>query len=138
MTMNAVSNIERAKALYLAFSTGDFQTVIEALSSPIDFKANYPAGTALQAWAGQRSSPEEVLSYLSAVFTLQDIEVWETRKFFECGDDIMVNGFQRARVKATGRTYEQEWVHMLIFRDGNIARFRHWGDVGAVMPAFQD
>lgn len=102
MTMNAVSNIERAKALYLAFSTGDFQTVIEALSSPIDFKANYPAGTALQAWAGQRSSPEEVLSYLSAVFTLQDIEVWETRSFLSVATTSWSTAFSVRESKRPG------------------------------------
>lgn len=135
--MDDSPNIAHARKLYEAFGRGDFASVLSAFASPIDFRANYPAGTALEAWAGSRSSKESVMAYFSAMFALQDIETWEPRRFFASGDDVVVVGHQRARVKATGRSYEQEWVHMITFKAGLVARFRHWGDVGSVLPAFQ-
>ncbi len=41
------------------------------------------------------------------------------------------------RVKATGRSYETDWVHVFTLREGAVAEFREYADTAAVAEAFR-
>jgi uncharacterized protein len=45
-------------------------------------------------------------------------------------------GYERTRVKATGRTFEQEWAHVYTLRNGKIAKGRFIEDTAAQVTAF--
>jgi ketosteroid isomerase-like protein len=54
-----------------------------------------------------------------------DIEVFEPREFVAADDHVTVLGWERTRDRATGRSFECEWVHVFWVDKGLATRF--WG-----------
>ena len=52
-------------------------------------------------------------------------------------DSVAVVGYLKCRVKATGRVYESDFVHLVTFRDGKVARFQEFFDTQAAGDAFR-
>jgi hypothetical protein len=48
-------------------------------------------------------------------------EVFEAREFIAQGDKVVVNVFERPRVKATGKVFDNDYVHIYTVREGLIA-----------------
>ena len=65
-----------------------------------------------------------------------DFEQFEPREFVAQGDTVVVVGYERTRVKPTGRTFEQEWAHVYTLRNGKIAKGRFIEDTAAQVAAF--
>ena len=57
--------------------------------------------------------------------------------FIAQDDKVVVLGFYRWRVKATGRTYSAKWAHVLTLRDGKIVGFTEYTDTAAMAAAMQ-
>jgi len=53
------------------------------------------------------------------------------------GDRVAVTGRERSRVKATGRHYSMEWVHILQASGGRIQSMREYNDTSAMRDAFE-
>jgi uncharacterized protein len=65
-----------------------------------------------------------------------EFERFEPREFVAQGDKVAVLGFERSRIKPTGRTLEQEWAHVYKLRDGKVAEFSALEDTAAHAVAF--
>lgn len=65
-----------------------------------------------------------------------EIQRFEPREFIAQGDQVVVLGEERMRIKATGRIAENRWVMVFALRDGRIVRFREFDDTAAVAAAF--
>lgn len=68
--------------------------------------------------------------------TLEAIS-FEPQKFIADGDTVVVTGASRWRVKSTGRSYDNPWVHVMTIRDGKVARFQQYNDTAAAEAAFR-
>ncbi len=66
-----------------------------------------------------------------------EFEQFEPREFVAQGDTEIVLGYERSLVKSTGRTFEQEWVHIYALRDGKIDKVRIIDDTAAQVAAFE-
>ncbi len=49
---------------------------------------------------------------------------------------MVVLGYDRGRVKATGHSFAEEWAHALTLREGKVTRFQAYNDTAAVVLAF--
>jgi ketosteroid isomerase-like protein len=50
---------------------------------------------------------------------------------------VVALGDERMRVKATGRSYENEWAHVFMLGEGKVVEFREFADSAAVAEAFR-
>ncbi len=50
---------------------------------------------------------------------------------------MAVVGYTRCRVRATGKEYETEFVHLVTLKDGKIQRFREFFDTYIAGEAFR-
>ncbi|HKF28020.1 MAG TPA: hypothetical protein VKB29_02255 [Candidatus Binataceae bacterium] len=55
------------------------------------------------------------MSEISRVFSF---EVFEAREFIAQRDKVVVNASERPRVKATGKVFDSNYVHLYTVRDG--------------------
>jgi uncharacterized protein len=59
------------------------------------------------------------------------------REFVAEGDRVLVLGWERAKIKATNRTYETDWIHVFTFRNGKASKFREYTDTQAIAVAYE-
>ena len=61
----------------------------------------------------------------------------EPPEFVAQGDRVLVIGFAKGRVKATNRTFKDEWVFDVTVRDGKVAHIQEYIDTQALARASQ-
>ncbi len=61
----------------------------------------------------------------------------EPREFVAQGDRVLVVGFARGRIKATGKTFEDDWIFAITVRDGRLTSVREYIDTQALARASQ-
>ncbi len=94
-------------------------------------------GPSMIPWVGTRHEHEGGAEFFSLVGETIEFEQFEPREFVTQGDTVIVLGYERSLVKSTGRTFEQEWVHIYTLRDGKIDKVRIIDDTAAQVAAFE-
>ena len=56
-------------------------------------------------------------------------------EFVAQGDRVLVVGFATGRIKATNRTFEDDWVFAITVRDGKLTRIQEYIDTQALARA---
>lgn len=88
-------------------------------------------------FAGQFHGKDQVAQFFSKLDQTQDVIAFEPQNFIAEGDKVAVTGISTWRVKATGLTYDNPWVHVFTVRDGKIARFEQHAHTAAAEAAFR-
>jgi len=78
-----------------------------------------------------------VLEWLRIGHESEEILALEPRQFLSGSDVVAVVGHMRCRARATGREHESDFVHLITFRNGQIARFQEFFDTYAAGEAFR-
>jgi ketosteroid isomerase-like protein len=61
----------------------------------------------------------------------------EAREFVAQGDRVLVVGFARGKIKATNKTFEDDWIFAITVRDGRLTNIREYVDTQALARAAQ-
>jgi ketosteroid isomerase-like protein len=61
----------------------------------------------------------------------------EPREFIAQGDRVLVVGFARGMIKATNKTFEDNWIFAITVRDGKLTSIREYIDTQALARASQ-
>ena len=61
----------------------------------------------------------------------------EHREFVAQGDRVLVVGFARGKIKATNKTFEDDWIFAITVRDGRLTNIREYVDTQALARASQ-
>ena len=61
----------------------------------------------------------------------------EPREFVAQGDRVLVVGFARGKIKATNKTFEDDWIFAITVRDGKLTNIREYVDTQALARASQ-
>ena len=132
--MSDDANTETLRVCYAKFIEGDIAGLIEHFSDDIEINIpeieNAPFGGI---WHGK----SEAVKYLDLMAETEEITDYEPREFIAQGDRVVVLGRSTATVRATGRHYSTEWVHVLTIRNKKIANFVEYFDTAAALRAFQ-
>jgi uncharacterized protein len=131
--MSDQTNLDVVQQAYVAFGQGEILALLEFLTDDVEWTLQGPS---VLPWAGTRHGREGVEEFFSLLGQTYEFEQFEPREFVAQGDTVVVVGYERSRVKATGRTFEQEWAHVYTLRDGKIAKGRFIEDTAAQVAAF--
>lgn len=125
--------VEVVQEAYAAFGRGDVPAILELLDDKAEWKF---VGAKGRPYARSARGKEDVASWFGSVAATEEIQAFEPREFIAGGDRVTVLGFERTVARATGKTYEAEWVHVFTVRDGRVVRF--WGmyDTAAAAAAY--
>jgi ketosteroid isomerase-like protein len=72
-----------------------------------------------------------VQQYFDDLFSAEEITRLEPREFIDAGEHIIVLGFVASTIKATGKSFESEWVHIFTVKDGLVTRWLEFFDTAA-------
>ena len=61
----------------------------------------------------------------------------EPREFVAQGDRVLVVGFAKGKIKATNKTFEDDWIFAITVRDSRLTSIREYVDTQALARAAQ-
>jgi ketosteroid isomerase-like protein len=128
------ANVEVVQNAYERFGSGDISGVIDLLSENVKWDHSGPE---LMPFARLYEGRAEVREFFRVLGETMEPVVFEPREFFVTGDRVVVLGFQRWKVKSTGKEWESDWAHVYTVQDGLITAWRPMYDMTAQATAFQ-
>jgi uncharacterized protein len=131
--MGAAENVQVVKEGYAAFSRGDIPGLLAQLSQDIEW---HSPGTGLPL-SGTYRGHAGVTNFFQKLAQETEILDFETREFIGEGDRVIVVGRERAKIRATNRTVDLEWIMSFTLRDGKVAVFREYTDTKALADAYE-
>src|ERR1700759_2471270 len=130
--MSIEKNIQTAKDFFAAISRGDKESLLALVAADIEWiipGKDWPLAGTHRGHAGLADLLE------TASKTMETST--EPREFIAQGDRVLVVGFARGKVKATNKTFEDDWVFAITVRDGKLTGIREYVDTQALARAAQ-
>jgi len=130
--MSIEKNIQTVKDFFAAIGRGDREALLALAAEEIEWiipGEDWPLAGTRHGHAGLA----ELLETAS-----RSIETsTEPREFVAQGDRVLVVGFARGKIKATNKTFEDEWIFAITVRDGRLTSIREYIDTQALARASQ-
>lgn len=130
----SVSNIEIVQKMYGAFATRDIDAVLGMLAADVEWTE---PPNPYNPTAGSRHGHDGFLEWIEIGRRTEEILVLQPRKMLIDDDSVAVVGYLKCLVKATGKVYESDFVHLVTLRNGQVARFQEFFDTHAASEAFR-
>jgi ketosteroid isomerase-like protein len=123
-------NLETIRQGYDAFGRGDINTLLGLLDERVEWVAPGPPELIT---SGRHVGRQAVGEFFTAVNELFEIQRFEPREMIAQGDRVVVLGSETARVRATGKVLDLDWVHVFTVTDGVVKTFQEYFDTAQVV-----
>jgi uncharacterized protein len=130
--MADLENVRVVQEMFAAFGKGDLATVLATLDDDVEWRLD---GAPEVPYAGKRRGKAEVADFFFILATELQFERFQLDDFIAEADKVVVLGTERQRVKATGKSADNDWAMVFTLRDGKIVKFRAYEDSFAVAKA---
>jgi hypothetical protein len=130
--MSIEKNIQTVKDFFVAIGRGDRAALLAMVAEDIEWiipGEDWPL-------AGIRHGHTGLADLLETASRSIETST-EPREFVAQGDRVLVLGFARGRIKATNKTFEDDWVFAITVRDGRLTSIREYIDTQALARASQ-
>lgn len=128
--MSTEKNIQTVKDFFAAIGRGDKAALLSLVAEDIEWiipGEDWPLAGTYRGHAGLAQLLE------TASKTMETST--EPSEFIAQGDRVLVVGFARGKVKATGKTFEDDWIFAITVRDGRLTSIREYVDTQALARA---
>lgn len=132
--MSEQENTQVVRQAYDYFKSGNIEGVLSLLTDDVDWRL--PAVENMPQ-SGTRKGLAEVTEFFSILGDAQDVKQFDPNEFVAQGERVVALGHYDWRVKATGREYECDFVHVFTVRDGKITSFDEYFDSALAAAAYQ-
>ncbi|MBK5395268.1 nuclear transport factor 2 family protein [Pseudomonas sp. TH39(2020)] len=129
--MNVQENVQIVKDAFAAIGRGDMQGLLALSAEDIEWiipGEDWPL-------AGTRRGHAGLADLFQTQSETMETSLMEPREFVAQGDRVLVVGFARGRIKATNRTWEDDWVFAITVRNGKLTHIREYIDTQALARA---
>ena len=129
------ASLQVVRDAYAAFERADIADLLEMLTDDVEwFEPGLPE---VLPWAGSRRGAGQVGEFFRALDEALEFEAFEPREFIAQDDSVVVLGFERVRLKSSGRLVETDWAMVFMIRNGKIARLRKYVDTAPMLAALR-
>jgi len=137
--MSEHSNIEIIKEHFSAFGRGDIQTALSVIAEDVDWQSPVSNTKPNEiTWAKSCHNPNEVRQFFLELGEKVQPEKFEIIGIIAQGDNVVVEGRNKGKIRSTGKSYEHDWIMLFTIRDDKIVRHRHYYDTADIVAAFQE
>ncbi|MEP9380121.1 nuclear transport factor 2 family protein [Aquabacter sp. CN5-332] len=130
--MSIETNIQTVKDFFAAIGRGDREALLALVAEDIEWiipGKDWPlAGT----YRGRAGLADLLETASKSIETSTD-----PREFVAQGDRVLVVGFARGKIKATNKTFEDDWIFAITVRGGRLTNIREYVDTQALAQASQ-
>jgi ketosteroid isomerase-like protein len=128
--MSEQNNVGLVRMAYDAFGRGDITALLSLLDESIEWITPGPSDLPT---AGTRRGRQAVGEFFKTLNETFEITNFQAQEFIAQGDRVIVLGTDTARLKATGKTSDFQWVHAFAVRNGKIVQFSEYGDMSLIV-----
>src|SRR3984957_11302392 len=130
--MSIEKNIQTVKDFFASIGRGDREALLALVAEDIEWiipGEDWPL-------AGTRHGHAGLADLLETASKSIETST-EPREFVAQGDRVLVVGFARGKIKATNKTFEDDWIFAITVRDGRLTSIREYIDTQALARASQ-
>ena len=130
--MSTDKNVQTVKDFFAAIGRGDKEGLLALIAEDIEWiipGEDWPLAGTHRGHAG--------LANLLGTASKSIETSTEPREFVAQGDRVLVVGFARGKIKATNKTFEDDWIFAITVRDGRLTNIREYVDTQALARAAQ-
>jgi len=129
--MSANENVRVVKDFFAAMGSGDRDALL-ALSAH-DIQWIVPG----EGWplAGTHRGHAGLKAFLQKASETMETSFPEPPEYVAQGDRVLIVGVATGKVKATNKTFKDDWVFAITVRDGKVAKIREYVDTQALARA---
>jgi ketosteroid isomerase-like protein len=130
--MSIEKNIQTVKDFFAAIGRGDKEGLLALVAEDLEWiipGEDWPL-------AGTRHGHAGLADLLETASKTMETST-EPREFVAQGPRVLVVGFAKGKVKATNKTFEDDWIFAITVRDGKLANIREYLDTQALARASQ-
>ena len=131
--MSTRENVQIVKDFFAAIGRGDKQGLLALVAEDIEWiipGEDWPL-------AGTHRGHAGLTDFLQKVSETVETSFPEPPEFVAQGDRVLVVGFATGRIKATNRTFKDDWVFDITVRDGKATNIREYIDTQALARVSQ-
>ena len=131
--MSIEENVQTVKDFFAATGRGDKQGLLALSAEDIEWiipGEDWPLAGTHRGHAGLAAVLQKANETVETSFP-------EPPEFIAQGDRVLVVGFATGRVKATNKTFEDDWVFDVTVRDGKVTKIREYIDTQSLARASQ-
>ena len=132
--VSKVNNVQIVESIYDGFKSGDMEAILGVMSENMVWL--HPGNPAEIPFAGKFEGKAGVQRFFDTAFARIDVLDQQIFSVEGSGDKVFVLGYEHMRVKATGKEYQSNWVHMYTVSDGEVIAFEEFIDTAALVAAF--
>lgn len=127
-------NLKDTIDCYTAFGRGDMQPLMEKLSPDVTWgMVGRPEDVPM---AGIRSGIAGVQEFFKTLKQVQQLKDFAPQRFLAAEDTVFVIGHTKWVMNNNGVTGENDWIHVLTFKDGKVVKYRGYQDTGLLAEAY--
>ena len=130
--MSIEKNIQTVKDFFAAIGGGDREALLALVAEDIEWiipGEDWPL-------AGTRRGHAGLADLLETASKTMETST-EPREYVAQADRVLVVGFARGTIKATNKTFEDNWIFAITVRDGKLTSIREYIDTQALARASQ-
>ena len=130
--MSIQENIQVVKDFFAAMGGGDRQGLLALCAEDFEWiipGEGWPLAGTHRGHAGLADVLQKACAELETAM--------EPPEFVAQGDRVLVVGFATGKVKATNKTFEDDWIFAITVRDGRLTRIQEYIDTQALARAAQ-
>jgi hypothetical protein len=128
--MSIEKNVQTVKDFFAAIGSGDREALLALVAEDIEWiipGEDWPLAGTHRGHAGLANLLETASKSIETST--------EPREFVAQGDRVLVVGFAKGRIKATDRTFEDDWIFAITVRDSKLTKIREYVDTQALARA---
>ena len=136
--MNTQDNVQMVQQIYAAFGRGDIPAILNTMADGVewhDVEWRLGPGDTLP-WTLRRGR-DGVAQFFQDLGGALEVLGFEPKEFIAQGEKVVALGSVQARVKSTGRTFDDNWAMVWTFGGDKVVGFRIYHDTGAIAAAFR-
>jgi len=128
--MSIEKNIQTVKDFFAAIGRGDREALLALAAEDIEWiipGEDWPL-------AGRRHGHAGLGDLLETASMSMETST-EPREYVAQGDRVLVAGFARGKIKATNKTFKDDWIFAITVRGGRLTSIREYIDTQALARA---
>lgn len=132
--MSDQDNLKVVQGVFECFGRGDVPGFLNLVSEDVRWNINGPE---VVPYFGERRGHAGVVEFLTLLGSNIEMEAFEPREFISKDGRVVVIGGERGRVRATGKTFVNDWAMVFTLDGGKIVNFDNYENTAAVAEAFR-
>jgi ketosteroid isomerase-like protein len=129
-----MGNVDVVRGMYEAFGRGDIEAVLASFDPQIEWREaeSNPYEPSGKPWIGPDAIVENLFMKLAQEW---DAFTVSPRDFYDAGEAVIVEGRYSGSYKATGKSIDAQFCHVIEVREGKVTSFQQYLDTARMQDA---